>query len=86
MPGTPHRRHLRRDNKTNRKAQPNDFPFSVAFEISDKKAMEKGQGMRPAALLPPPHSHSNSHCLRKAAIKEPTHKVTTPIQKILQIL
>jgi hypothetical protein len=39
-------RHLPRINKTNRKAKPNDFPFSVAFEISDKKAMEKGQGMR----------------------------------------
>ncbi|MBP8073642.1 MAG: hypothetical protein KAY96_02695 [Bacteroidia bacterium] len=29
-----------------RKAMPTDFPFSMPFEISDKKAMEKGQGMR----------------------------------------
>jgi hypothetical protein len=35
-----------RTQNSNRKAKPTDFPFSMAFEISDKKAMEKGQGMR----------------------------------------
>ncbi len=35
-----------RTQNPSRKAKPTDFPFSMAFEISDKKAMEKGQGMR----------------------------------------
>jgi hypothetical protein len=34
------------NKKPNQKAKPTDSPFSMAFEISDKKAMEKGQGMR----------------------------------------
>ncbi len=28
------------------KGKADQFPFSMAFAISDKKAMEKGQGMR----------------------------------------
>ncbi len=67
-----------RKQNPSRKAKPTDFPFSMAFKIFDKKAMEKGQGMRPAAPLPPPRSNSHPHCLCNPPTKSPTQQSRQP--------